>query len=180
MHNNFNIQRGIKMAKSDFTATLLVDQSPSEAFNSILNVRKWWTAEPGIEGSTKKLGDEFIYRYKDLHFSKQKMTEFIPGKKVVWTILDSSLNFLKNKKEWNGTKIKFDIAKKGDKTEVRFTHMGLIPEIECYDACSSGWSYYINGSLKKLLKNTRKGRIIKKKESVKHTRKKKVSITGSR
>jgi hypothetical protein len=167
------------MAKSDFTATLLVDQSPSEAFNNILNVREWWTAEPGIEGSTKKIGDEFIYKYKDVHYSKQKMTELIPNKKVVWTVLDSALNFLKDKSEWNGTKFKFEVAKKGNKTEVRFTHLGLVPEIECYDACSNGWSYYINGSLKKLLKNKTKGRIIKKKESDKHTRKKKVMKTSA-
>ena len=90
------------MAGADITYTLLVDQTPEEAFNAVNNVRRWWTGD--IEGSTDKLNDEFIYRYKDFHYSKQKITEFIPGKKIVWLVTDSSLNFLKNKSEWNGTR----------------------------------------------------------------------------
>ena len=139
------------MKTSDFTTAILVDQTPEEAFNAINNVRGWWTGEPGVEGNTDKPGDEFTYRYKDIHYSKQKVTELIPGKKVVWLITDSKLNFIKDKDEWTGTKISFDITKKGDKTEIRFTHIGLAPDIECYRDCSNAWSSYINSSLRNLL-----------------------------
>jgi hypothetical protein len=89
---------------------------------------------------------------KDLHFSKKKITEFIPGKKVVWQVLDGYLNFVADKNEWTGTKIIFEISKKDDKkTEVRFTHKGLVPQFECYNACSNAWSSFINGSLKDLI-----------------------------
>jgi hypothetical protein len=37
----------------------------------------------------------------------------------------NDFNFIKDKTEWNGTDVTFDIMKKGDKTEVRFTHAGL-------------------------------------------------------
>lgn len=30
---------------------------------------------------------------------------------------------------------------------LRFTHDGLVPEYECYDACSRGWTFYIGESL---------------------------------
>jgi len=53
--------------------------------------------------------------------------------------------------EWNGTKITFEIAKNGDKTEVRFTHVGLVPEHACFNACSNAWGSYINGSLPSLI-----------------------------
>ena len=78
-----------KITTSDFTSTILVDQTPQEAFNAINNVRGWWTGEPGVEGDTDKLGNEFTYRYKDIHYSKQKVTELIPGKKVIWLVTDS-------------------------------------------------------------------------------------------
>ena len=139
------------MTNQNFTTTISVDQSPEEAFAAINNVREWWSGEPGIEGSTDKLGDDFAYRYKPRHYSKQKITELIPGKKVVWLVLDSQLNFVNDKREWKGTKITFEIAKKGDKTEVRFTHVGLVPDYECYGACSSAWGSYIKGSLRSLI-----------------------------
>ena len=137
------------MQDNNFTTTLLVDQSPKEAFDAINNVRGWWTGE--IEGSTDKLGDEFTYRYKEFHYSKQKITELIPGKKVVWRVLDASLNFIEDRTEWNGSEITFQISQQGNKTEVRFTHVGLVPEIECYDACSSAWSQYLQQFLSPLI-----------------------------
>ncbi len=74
------------MMKQGFTTSFSVDQTPQEAFAAINNVRGWWSGQ--IEGDTDKLGAEFTYRYKDVHLSKQKITEFIPGKKVVWRVLD--------------------------------------------------------------------------------------------
>ena len=137
------------MNDRNFTVTFTVDQSPEDAFAAINNVRGWWSGE--IEGSTDKLGDEFTYRYEDLHYSKQKLTELIPGKKVVWLVLDSYLNFIEDKSEWRGTEIAFEISKKGDKTEICFTHLGLAPESECFHACSNAWGSYLNGSLRSLI-----------------------------
>ena len=132
-----------------YTTSFIVDQSPEEVFAAVNNVRGWWSGE--INGSTDKLGAEFTYRYKDFHYSTQKITELVPEKKIVWHVLDSQLNFVEDKTEWTGTKITFDVSKKGDKTEVRFTHVGLVPEYECFNACSNAWNSYINGSLRNLI-----------------------------
>lgn len=154
------------MKSQDFSTAFLTDRTPEEAFAAINNVRGWWSGE--IEGGTDKLGDVFTYRYKDIHYSKQKITELVPGKKVVWLILDSFLSFVDDKTEWNGTKVTFEVSKKGDKTEVRFTHVGLVPEYECYGACSSAWGSYINGSLRRLI-TTGKGEHNKKEKPGKMT-----------
>ena len=141
------------LKEQNYTTSFTVDQTPEEVFVAINNVRGWW--EGKIEGNTDKLGDEFTYRYEDVHYSKQKLTEIIPNKKVVWLVLDARLNFVKDKSEWKGTEIIFDIAKKGDKTEVRFTHLGLVPKYECFHECSNAWSSIINDSLRNLI-TTRK------------------------
>ena len=139
------------MKDQDYTTTFSVDQNPEEVFGAINNVRGWWTGEPGIEGRTDRLGDEFTYRQKDVHYSRQRVAELIPGKKVVWLVTEANLNFIKDKSEWKGTKINFDISTKGSKTEIRFTHVGLAPQIECYDVCSDAWRYYIRSNLRSLI-----------------------------
>jgi hypothetical protein len=82
-------------------------------------VRGWWTGD--ITGSTDVLGGEFAYRYADMHYSKQKITELIPGEKVVWTVLDGRINFVDDK------------------------------DNECFNGCTNAWMYYINDSLRGLI-----------------------------
>jgi hypothetical protein len=137
------------MKTKDYTTSFTVDQTPEEAFRAIKNVRGWWSEE--IEGSTDKLGDEFTYRYKDVHNCKMKLIEVIPHKKVVWLVVDNYFNFTKDKSEWKGTKITFEVSEKDNKTEIRFTHLGLVPEYECFDICSNAWGSYMNGSLRTLI-----------------------------
>ena len=143
------------MSDQNYTTSLTVDQTPEEVFDAINNVRGWWSEE--IEGDTDKLGAEFKFHQEDLHRSTHKITEFVPGKKVVWHTTDSHISFVKDKTEWNGTDIVFEITKKGDKTELCFTHVGLVPAFECYGDCSDAWGIYINGSLRSLI-TTGKGK----------------------
>src|SRR5260370_25031930 len=91
--------RGGNTMEKNLSWTMTVDQTPDEAFAAINNVRGWWSGE--LEGSTDKLGDVFTYRYEKLHYSKQKIIESVPGKKVVWRVLDSFLSFVDDKTEWN-------------------------------------------------------------------------------
>jgi hypothetical protein len=132
-----------------YTTAFSVDQTPDEVFAAINDVRGWWSEE--ITGVTDKAGSAFGYHFKDLHRCALKITELIPGKKISWRVVDGYLSFVKDKSEWTGTTITFEITRQGDKTDVRFTHVGLVPEFECYNACSDGWTTYINGSLRNLI-----------------------------
>jgi uncharacterized protein YndB with AHSA1/START domain len=134
-----------EMSRKAFTTSIIVDQSPEQVFEAVTNVRAWWSEE--IEGPTDELGAEFEFHDKELHRSTQKVTELIPGKRVAWHVTSSQLDFVGTPSEWNGTGVIFDITSNGDKTELRFTHIGLVPELECYGDCSGAWGYYINDSL---------------------------------
>jgi Activator of Hsp90 ATPase homolog 1-like protein len=137
------------MSTSDFTTCILVDQTPKEAFDAINNIRGWWSEE--IEGSSGKLNDEFKYHYEDVHHCQVKLIEVIPDKKVVWLVMDNYFKFTKDKSEWKGTKINFEVSQNDGKTQIRFTHLGLVSEYECFDICSNAWTQYIQQSLSGLI-----------------------------
>jgi hypothetical protein len=148
------------MKNQNYTTTFSVNETPKEVFAAINNVRGWWSQE--IEGKTDKLGAEFDYHYEDVHHCKLKIAEFKPGKKIVWHVLDNYFDFTKDKSEWKNTDIVFEIAKKGNKTEVHFTHVGLVSAYECYSVCSDAWGSYIKSSLRNLI-TTGKGQPNEKK-----------------
>jgi hypothetical protein len=137
------------MQNQDFSLHFLVDQSPKEVYDAVVNVRGWWSKE--VEGNTNKLQDEFVYRHKDLHYSKQRVVEVIPNEKVVWLVTDSELSFTQKKNEWTNTLVRFEISRQGNKTQLLFTHVGLSPKIECFNDCSNGWNHYLKQSLLPLI-----------------------------
>ena len=142
----------------DFTITIVVDQTPEQVFNAINNPQAWWSGE--ITGSTDKLNDEFTYRYKELHLSKQKIVEIIPYQKVVWLVTESNINYAEDKREWTDTKMSFEITEQDKKTQLRFTHLGLVPGIECFDSCSNSWSQLIQQGLFSLITTGKARKIV--------------------
>src|SRR6266496_2181447 len=98
------------MSDQNYTTSFTVDQTPEEVFKAINNVRGWWSE--AVEGDTDKLGAVFYYHYQDIHHCTVKVTELVPGEKVVWHVLDSYMNFIKDAAEWKDTKLSFEISKK--------------------------------------------------------------------
>jgi hypothetical protein len=138
------------MTNQNFTTTILVEQTPAAAYNAILNVRAWWSGLYGesFEGSSEKTGDEFSFLAGGgVHYTKQKLVELVPNKKVVWLVTEANLSFVDKTDEWIGTKISFEISREKDKTKIVFTHIGLVPEFECYDSCAPAWTQYMQERL---------------------------------
>jgi hypothetical protein len=151
---DFVIKEKLKSMIESFSTTIEVEKSNQDVFNCILDVSNWWSKD--FEGSSKELNDEFVIYHPNAHYSKQKLIETIPHKKIVWLVTDSTLYWLQDDKhEWTNTKMIFDIRAKGAKTVLHFTHEGLVPEKECYSRCEQGWkmiiterlfNYIINGT----------------------------------
>lgn len=147
------------MKAADFTYTLTTDKTPEEVFQAITQVRTWWFGlyDEVIKGGTEKLNDEFTFNAGDgVHYSKHKLVEVIPNQKIVWLVTDSELTFIEKTDEWTGGKVIFDIAQKEGKTQLTFTHQGLTPEVECYNACSTAWSQYLQEKLLPLINTGKK------------------------
>lgn len=132
------------MKNKDFTTRIEVLKSPQDVFKIITSdVAKWWGGKD-LRGNCTELNDEFIIQHEGTHYSKQKLVEVIPGKKIIWLVTEATLEWLQNDKhEWKNTRMIFEITTQGDKTVLHFTHDGLVPENECYVMCAQGWTTVI-------------------------------------
>lgn len=141
------------MTDHDFMITISVDHTPDEAYSAILRAGDWWTGSN--EGKCDEVGDEFIHRDREAHYCKIRVTELVPRRRVTWLVLDNHFNFVGNQDEWKGTRIAFEIAEAERQTQVRFAHLGLTPDFECFDVCSNAWDSLINGNLRALIAKKR-------------------------
>lgn len=53
--------------------------------------------------------------------------------------------------EWLGSILRFSIVELDGKTEITLDHLGLTPELLCYDVCEAGWDYFFLSSLPRFL-----------------------------
>lgn len=134
---------------SDLTHSFTVDSTPPQVFDAVVDVRGWWG---GIVGDTATESAEWVYAVPDIHFTKFRTTRLVPGELVEWLCVDSYLSFPEDKHEWTGTTVRFEITPDAaGGTRLTFTHVGLTPQVECYDVCQTAWGQYILGSLRALI-----------------------------
>jgi len=136
------------MENKSFNTTIKVHTSAEEAVKKINEVNKWWAKK--VKGKSEKLNDKFTVDFGSTWVDFQ-ITELKPNKKVVWKVIDCNLEWIKNKKEWNGTDVVFEIAEAKNTTQINFTHLGLIPSSECFDDCKVGWTEHVTESLVKFI-----------------------------
>ncbi len=137
------------MSDQSYTTSFTVDRPAIDVFNAINDVRGWWNED--ITGEADTVGAEFTHLVKDIHRARIQVTELVPGERVTWRVLDNWMSFIQDQSEWKGTEIRFDLSEKDGATEVRFAHIGLVPDYECFDVCNIAWSHYIGGSLRRLI-----------------------------
>jgi Activator of Hsp90 ATPase homolog 1-like protein len=135
--------------QTDYQATIVVPVGAHQAFEDISDVSSWWTKN--FKGSANQLGDTFSVHFGET-WSSFEIVELVPDQKIVWYVKDCNLHWLKDKKEWKGTRVLWEIVPINGATEIHMTHLGLKPGIECFDDCTIGWNHYVRESLFKLLK----------------------------
>jgi len=141
------------MNDASFRTTLSVEAAPDDAFAAINDVRGWWSQD--VDGSTDTVGAVFAFRGnhegRNVHRAQIEVTELVPGERVAWRVLDNWMGFIDDQSEWTGTRIVFEISPTAGGSEIRFSHLGLVPAYECYDVCFDAWTHFLRDSLRALI-----------------------------
>ncbi len=127
------------LEKENFQYEITLESTAKKIYSGLtFQIQHWWTEK--MEGSANKINDEFTVRF-DRTFKRIKVVELIPDKKIIWEVMDSYIDIpeLKNKSEWNGTKIIWEINPNEYSTDLLMTHLGLNSSLECYNICDDGW-----------------------------------------
>ncbi|PWT96763.1 MAG: SRPBCC domain-containing protein [Bacteroidetes bacterium] len=134
------------MESSNYHKTIEVIGNSRDAMKKISQINHWWKND--FSGRAEKLNDTFIVPFTAPSFVDFIVSEEIPGKKLVWKVTDCFLPWFQDKKEWNNTEVVFELSENKGKTRIDFTHVGLVPQMECFEVCQNGWNGHINALMK--------------------------------
>ncbi|MFA6084622.1 SRPBCC family protein [Mucilaginibacter sp.] len=98
----------------------------SDVFDHLIDLSKWWPEE--FEGESLQPGSEFVLKTGDGHYSKNKVIKFVPNQKLTWQTTESRRK--SDGFDWTGTKMIFELSKRGDHTFLEFTYDGVVLEEE--------------------------------------------------
>lgn len=136
---------------NNYTNTIDVKTTADKVYDALAyKITLWWTEM--FEGASAQVGNVFTIRFGENIHKTMQVKEACSDKKMIWYVVDSLINLpeLKNQTEWIGTTIVWEVEQNNENTKIKVTHLGLNPDIECYDICSNGWIQFL-GSLKLFL-----------------------------
>jgi uncharacterized protein YndB with AHSA1/START domain len=128
----------ISNAGRDFMWVKTVAASPEQVLAALTTpegVAGWWGTTSGSAGA---VGDVLEVGFGTSRVITMDVASLEPGR-IEWFV-ERALHT----PEWDGTRIVFELSPKaGDGTELRFRHVGLTPQFECYEMCHAGWTHYL-------------------------------------
>jgi uncharacterized protein YndB with AHSA1/START domain len=117
-----------------------------EALTTQKGICGWWTAS---SQTGTAVGETITIRFGTT-FKVMRIENLRPDAEVRWCVIDAQLDVpgLTRTQEWIGTYIVFKLEPQSSSvTRLQMEHIGLTPEIECYEICCRGWTQFL-GSLK--------------------------------
>ncbi|MBA3948226.1 MAG: SRPBCC domain-containing protein [Herpetosiphonaceae bacterium] len=123
----------------NYTQTLHIHTSPHRLYQAV-------TTAPGLKGwwsdNTVADNDEMTVRFGGGNFQTMRLVDPTPDQHVAWEWIAQNFPVpgTAQTDEWVGTRVVFEIqANPDDSSTLVFTHMGLTPQLACYDLCNPGW-----------------------------------------
>jgi uncharacterized protein YndB with AHSA1/START domain len=120
---------------ADFASTLSFAAPPNAVFDaltSLSGLSRWWTPAHG----SGLAGGELTFVFGD-DSVVMRVDEAARPSAIRWTVTAISFESMR---DWAGTTISFAISPDDQGgSRLQFQHVGLTPQLECFDTCSSGW-----------------------------------------
>ena len=135
-----------------FKFDLLVAAPAAKVFEALTTqqgIQSWWTTSSEVGTA---VGEHITIRFGGTVPAVQ-LDALQPATEVRWRVVDAHLVVpgLARTNEWLGTTIVFQLVpESGAATRLALEHIGLTPQVECYDICSQGWAQFLE-SLKAYL-----------------------------
>jgi uncharacterized protein YndB with AHSA1/START domain len=121
---------------ADFESTRIFTAAPDAVFDALTTpagITEWWTP---VSGSGLE-GGELRFVFPNLELLARVDRADRPTA-VRWVVLECGME------DWVGTAISFDLAPTATGgTRLDFRHIGLTPQLECFEQCSAGWTFYL-------------------------------------
>lgn len=137
---------------ADYTATICCPVAKDRIYRAItLEMSNWWA---DMSSPFRKIGDTAKTDFGVESYWVFKAVTLKDSNLVELECCESHMvsDGLQNPKEWLGTVLRYEITEESaSSTQVTFTHIGLKPEIECYEICKKGWDHYFLVSFKNYL-----------------------------
>jgi uncharacterized protein YndB with AHSA1/START domain len=127
---------------ADFTAVLTLPASPDSVagyFTSAAGVSRWWGPTQG-DG---EVGGTLVTSFGEHGVNAVRILEAGPAR-IVWEpVAVDGTTPTGHTREWLGTRVEIDLVPDGTGTELHFRHTGLTPQLDCWDDCAAGWTYFM-------------------------------------
>ncbi len=142
------------MSNPNYKKSILVSANAATAFDAVTSgVEHWWTSP---DRPLQKIGDRAKFSFPPgVSYWTFELTDMDRQSRAEWSCVDA-LHVHKGQPkaietEWLGTKVNWNIKTDPEGTTIELEHVGLSPQLLCYEICEAGWDVFFLGSLKQYL-----------------------------
>ncbi len=130
---------------SDFQFELILTAPAAnvyEALTTQTGLRSWWTTTCDVGTG---VGAQTTIRFGST-VKVLRIEALVPPTDIQWRVTQAHLDVpgLTHTSEWTGTTICFQVRPQSEtQSRLQLTHIGLTPQVECFELCSAGWRQFL-------------------------------------
>ncbi|KAB7613680.1 hypothetical protein F9L33_09900 [Amylibacter sp. SFDW26] len=138
----------------NYKRTIYVSANADAAFAALTSgFEHWWTKPDQL---IHKVGDRAKFTFPPgVSYWTFEAVKLAPSTYVELECVDA-LHIHEGQpkeieQEWLGSSLKWSISPEADGTKIELEHVGLTPNLLCFDICQAGWDMFFTDSLKEYL-----------------------------